>query len=64
MSVDDQQRIQKSFYKLIEDFLTKEFNLSLNDQSSKSKVDGKAFYMFWYNYKLKLSINLELNIIK
>jgi hypothetical protein len=43
MSVDDQQRIQKSFYKLIEDFLTKEFNLSLNDQSNKSKVDGKAF---------------------
>ena len=43
LSVDDQQRIQKSFFKLIEDFLTKEFNFSLSDKSKNSKIDGNSF---------------------
>ena len=41
LSVDDQQRIQKSFYKLIEDYLTKEFESSLNSLNKNAKIDGK-----------------------
>lgn len=50
-TVDEQQRVQKSFYKLIKDYLNDDFNSNLN---KNTKIDG-IYLVYCYDSPVELN---------
>jgi len=53
LTIDDQERIQKSFYRIVNDYLTNEFELNLT-QKNNTKIDG-TYLLYCYDSPVELN---------